>query len=337
MDAAILAHGKFPNGAKTATGVMRYGDHDIVAILDRDKAGTRVHDHAPGLPDAPIVEDMESVGEADTLIIGIAPVGGEFDDSWRSDIKTALEHGCEVISGLHQYLSDDEEFVQLADEHGGTLTDVRQPSDDLSVADGVADRVDATVIETVGTDCSTGKMTTTWELVEALEQAGYDAAPIPTGQTGIIVDGWGEPVDAVVADYIAGAVERMILERGDDHDFLIVEGQGSLFHPAYSGVTCGMLHGAMPDALILCHAADRERINKFERFGIPRLSDCVELYEDVAAPVHEASVVGMSMNTADLEETAYAEAYLRTVEAEVGVPATDVIRMGAEPLVDEIT
>lgn len=336
MDVAILAHGKFPERAKTATGVMRYSDHDVRAILDRDRAGTRVHDHATWLPDAPIVAGMDEVDEADALIIGIAPVGGSLQDDWRPDIRTALERGCEVISGLHDHLADDEEFTTLAAEHGGTLTDVRRPSPDLSVADGVADRVDATVIATVGTDCSTGKMTTTWELVEALQAADHDAAPIPTGQTGIIVDGWGEPVDAVLADYIAGAVERMILERGNTHDILVVEGQGSLAHPAYSGVTCGMLHGAMPDGLILCHEADREQVNKFERFAIPRLSRYVELYEEVAAPVHETSVIGAAINTAGLEEDAYADAYLRSVEAEIGVPATDVIRKGPGPLVEEI-
>lgn len=337
MDVAILAHDKFPGNAKTATGVMRYGDYDVRAVIDRALAGSRVHDHAPGLPDAPIVERMDDIeDDIDALIIGIAPVGGDFADHWRPDVRTALTRGCEVIAGLHDYLAADEEFARLATEHGGELTDVRRPSEGLDVAEGIAHDVDATVIATVGTDCSTGKMTTTWELIAALRRREYDVAPIPTGQTGIIIDGWGEPVDAVKADYMAGAVEEMILERGQTNDFLVVEGQGSLAHPAYSGVTCGILHGAMPDALILCHVAGRDQVSEFERFAIPRLSKYSELYETMSAPVHGAEVVGAAINTAHMTDEAYAEAYLQTVETELDMPATDVIRFGPDPLVDVI-
>ncbi len=335
MRVAILAHGKFPDHAKTATGVMRYGNQDVVAVLDRERAGTSVREYADWLPDAPIVAGMEDVEDVDALLIGIAPIGGGFDESWREDVHNALSRGCDVIAGLHDRLSSHEEFAALAAETGATIEDVRVPSDDIGVAEGRADEVDATVIKTVGTDCSTGKFTTTFELVQELRDAGFDAAAIPTGQTGIMVEGWGEPVDAVVADYVAGAVERMILERGNEHEILVVEGQGSLVHPAYSGVTCGMLHGAMPDGLILCHDPRRQCVNGFERFPIPPLEKYARLYESVAAPVAASEIIGVATNTSQMNETA-ARLHLEDIESELGVPAADVIRFGTDPLVDAI-
>ncbi|HMB51617.1 MAG TPA: DUF1611 domain-containing protein, partial [Natronoarchaeum rubrum] len=269
MRVAILAHEKFPGDAKTALGVLRYGDHDVVAVLDRDSAGTQVDDHVDDVQDAPIVSGMSAVDASiDALIIGVAPIGGGFDESWRADVVTALERGCDVIAGLHYFLSEDEEFARLAEEHGGELRDVRKPPDDLTVSQGRTDEVDAEVILTVGTDCNTGKMTTTMELARAAAEAGHDAAVVPTGQTGIMIEGWGIPIDRTISDFTAGAVERMIREVGDDHDYLFVEGQGSIVHPAYSAVTCGILHGAMPDKLVLCHEAGREAIHGYESFDI---------------------------------------------------------------------
>ena len=157
---AILAHEKFPDRAKTALGVIRYGGDEIVAVLDRDNAGSSVTDHVSDVQDAPIVDSFAAIdNDVDALLIGIAPIGGGFDESWRDDVETAIRAGCDIIAGLHYFLNEDEELVSLAEEHGVELVDVRKPKDDLTVSQGIADQVDAHVALTVGTDCSVGKMT----------------------------------------------------------------------------------------------------------------------------------------------------------------------------------
>ncbi len=337
MRVAILAHEKFPDRAKTALGVLRYADYEAVAVLDRETAGQRVNDFVPDVQDAPIRESMADLeaDEVDALLIGIAPIGGGFEESWRADVRTALERGCDVISGLHYFLDEDEEFVKLAAENDCELRDVRKPSDDLTVSQGVADEVDAEVILTVGTDCSVGKMTVSMELARDAREAGYDAAVIPTGQTGIMIEGWGNPIDRVVSDFTAGAVEEMILEKGDEHDYLFVEGQGSIVHPAYSAVTCGILHGAMADKLVLCHDAGREVVHGYESFPLPDLSTYIDLYESLAAPVADSEIVAGALNTSDLEDDAAREAADEYADA-IDVPATDVVRFDSETVLDAL-
>jgi len=336
MRIALLAHEKFPDRAKTAVGVLRYGDHDVVAVVDRDNAGKRVNDLIDDVPDAPIVASMSDVAdEVDGLLIGIAPIGGGFDESWRPDVRNALERGLEVISGLHYFLAEDDEFADLAAEHGGELWDVRKPSPDLTVADGVADEVSAEVVLTVGTDCSVGKMTTTLELVAAAEDAGYDAAFVPTGQTGIMIAGWGNPIDRVVSDFTAGAVEEMILEVGDDHDVVFVEGQGSIVHPAYSAVTCGILHGSMADKLVICHEHGRDSVHGYDQ-DLPPLPEYVSLYESLAAPVSDTEVVAGALNTRDVEGDDAARDAVESYSEAIGVPATDPVRFGMDEVLGDV-
>jgi uncharacterized NAD-dependent epimerase/dehydratase family protein len=337
MRVAILAHEQFPERAKTALGVLRYADHDVVAVLDRDNAGRRVADFRPDVRDAPIVDSLAAVDDPiDALLIGVAPIGGGFEESWRPEVRAALERGADVIAGLHYFLSEDEEFAALAAEEGCELRDVRRPPDDLTVAEGRAGAVDADVVLTVGTDCSTGKMTTALELVRAARDDGIDAAFVPTGQTGIVIEGWGIPVDRTVSDFTAGAVERMVCDRGEDHDLLVVEGQGSIVHPAYSAVTCGVIHGAMPDALVLCHAVGRDAIHGYESVAVPPLSDVAALYESLARPVHEAAVVAGSLNTAALDRESAARDAVADFEADIDAPATDPIRFGTGEVLDAI-
>ncbi|MFC6989387.1 DUF1611 domain-containing protein [Haloplanus sp. GCM10025708] len=336
---AILAHEKFPDRAKTAVGVLRYADYDVAAVLDRDRPGTRTADHVPDVQDAPVVADMDAaleLGDLDALLIGIAPIGGGFDESWRADVRTALEHGCDVVAGLHYFLREDEEFADLAAMHGAELHDVREPHPDVGVSEGVADEVDADVVLTVGTDCSTGKMTATLELVQAAREAGIDAGFVPTGQTGIMIAGWGNPIDRVVSDFTAGAVEEMILEKGDEHEMLFVEGQGSIVHPAYSAVTCGILHGAMADALVLCHVEGKEVIHGYEEFELPSVETYVDLYEDLAAPVSEAAVVAGMLNTSSVEGDAAAREVLDAYAEKLDAPATDPIRFDAAEVLDAL-
>jgi uncharacterized NAD-dependent epimerase/dehydratase family protein len=342
MDIAILAHERFPDRAKTATGILRYGNQTIRAVLDRSSAGSRTTDHRSDLSDAPIVAGIEDIpaidtSELDALVIGIAPIGGGFEESWRADVRGALERGCDVISGLHYFLTEDEEFAALAAEHGGDLIDVRKPPDDLTVSEGRAGGVEASVALTVGTDCSVGKMTVSYELVAAARAAGLDAAVIPTGQTAIMIEGWGIPVDRTIGDFAAGAVESMVLEHGDDYDLLVVEGQGSLFHPAYSPVTAATIHGSMADSLVLCHAAGRERVHGYESFSLPSIEGAVSLYESFAAPVTQSRVVAGALNTSALDSGAASDALAEYGRAlGEGVPAIDPVRFGAEAILGAI-
>jgi len=334
----LLAHDKFAEGdeSKTARGLLRYGDYDVRAVLDRSAAGRRVSDLYPDGPDVPIVAGMDEVdAEVDALVVGVASVGGQFDESWRPDVRAALRRGSTVVAGLHDFLSEDEEFAVLAEAHGGALRDVRRPPDDLSVGRGVADRVDATVVLTVGTDCAVGKKTTALELTEAARARGDSAAFVPTGQTGVLIAGRGTVVDAVPSDFVAGAVEDMILDLGDDHDWLFVEGQGTIVHPGYSAVSCGLLHGAMPDALVLCHVAGRETLHGYDAFALPPLREYVRLHEALARPVRPTRVAAGALNTSALAPDAARQAVDRYASA-LDRPAADPLRFGAAPLLDAL-
>lgn len=332
MRVALLVHETFPERAKTAVGLLRYGDDEVVAVLDRTLAGDRVRDHVPDVQNAPIVSGIDDVEEPiDALVIGIAPIGGGFDETWRDDVRGALERGADVIAGLHAFLADDEEFVRLADEHDCELRDLRRPPDDLTVSDGTASEVDADVVLTVGTDCSSGKMTTTFELAAAARERGVDAGVVPTGQTGIAIENYGIAVDRVISDFTAGAVERMVEDRAAEYDVLFVEGQGAIGHPAYSGVTTSILHGAMPDRLVLCHVADRDAVHGYEHVPIPPVGEYADLYESMADPVASADVVAGALNTQRLDDDAAGAAVERFAEA-IDAPATDPVRFDASEI-----
>jgi uncharacterized NAD-dependent epimerase/dehydratase family protein len=235
-------------------------------------------------------------------------------------------------------LSDDPVLAQRARERGRRIHDLRRPPPDLPVAAGRAKEVEAFVVLTVGTDCNVGKMTAQLELTKRLNQGGLRTRFVATGQTGIMIEGWGIAVDAVVADFIAGAAERLVLEGSKDADIVLVEGQGSINHPGYSGVTCGLIHGACPDAMILCHQVTREYIGDYRQakwLRIPPLSEYVTLYETVAAAVHKSPVIGISLNTYDMTDDAARRA-CEAAARETGLPATDPIRFGAEPLVEAV-
>lgn len=337
MKVAILAHEQFPERAKTAVGVLRYGDQDVVAVLDRETAGTTVSDHLPDLggSNVPIVEGVDDAPAFDALLIGIAPIGGGFDESWRPDVRGAIERDADVVSGLHYFLNDDAEFAELAEKKGVELHDVRDPPADLTVASGTARELDCEIVLTVGTDCSTGKMTTTLELVEAAREAGLNAGFAPTGQTGIMIDGGGIAIDRTISDFAAGATERLIEERADEYDYLFVEGQGSIVHPAYSAVTCGILHGSQPDHLVLCHEAGREVIHGYESFSIPDPAVIAGLYLDLAAPVAPTTLLGGALNTAGMDPEAAEgalDAYAETLDA----PVVDPVRNGADSLIEQL-
>ena len=220
----------------------------------------------------------------------------------------------------------------------GSRRDARKPPANIPVATGLAKDVDALVVLTVGTDCNVGKMTAQLQIVSQLKARGVRTNFVATGQTGIMIEGWGTAVDAVVADFIAGATEQIVLRGAKDADVVLVEGQGSINHPGYSGVTLGLLHGACPSAMILCHQPTRQYIGDYREASwvkIPPLSEYVRMYEAIGSMVHPTKVIGIALNTFDMDELS-ARAACEAAARETGVPATDPVRFDPAPLVDAI-
>ncbi|UPV76025.1 DUF1611 domain-containing protein [Halorussus limi] len=289
----VLAEGEFGRpGGKTANGVVSHSElFEARAVVDSTHAGRDVDevlDH-PGRSDVPVVASVEEAltvaPEAEALVVGVAPAGGELPEEWKADIRDAIRAGCDVVSGLHVFLGEQDEWRGLADEAGVRLFDVRKPpaEDELRVGDGRVDDLDATVVLTLGTDCAVGKRTTTFELYRAAREAGLDAGWVATGQTGIMVGAHrGVVVDRVPADFTAGAVEDSVCGVAEDHDIVFVEGQAALSHRAYSGVTLSLLHGAWPDAVVLAHDPDRERRTHFERFSVGLPEAEIDLIESLS-------------------------------------------------------
>ena len=326
--------------SKTANAVIRYHPSRVVAVLDRQLAGQTSEQVLGFGGDIPVVASIaDGVARgANSVLIGIAPQGGQLPEEWRDWLREALESGCDIVSGLHSFLADDPVLADAARRHGRSILDARRPPADLPVADGQARDVDALVVLTVGTDCNVGKMTAQLQLVQALNDRGLRTRFVPTGQTGIMIEGWGIAVDAVVADFIAGAAEQLVLRGARGADVVLVEGQGSINHPGYSGVTLGLLHGSCPSALILCHQPSRQYLGDYRHASwvrIPPLAEYVRLYETIGGAVHPTRVIGVALNTFDLDEAA-AVAACESARRETGLPATDPVRFDPGPLVDAI-
>ena len=322
-----------PLYGKTMRGVLRYRREDVVAILD----STRVGETEDGVPIVSAVAEAMPLGPT-TALVGVVTQGGYFPPAWIELLHACVEHGLDIENGLHVFLADDPELRRLAEEQGVELRDLRRPPAELSTATGENLSVDATIVLTVGSDCAIGKMTVSCELDLEARRRGLRSVFVPTGQTGMVIGGWGIAVDAVVADFIAGAAERLVLEGRDrGGELLWVEGQGSLLHPVFSGVALGLYHGSAPHLLVLCHEAGRTEI---EGAGggphpIPPLGELVELHERLALPARPARVVAVALNTRALREDE-ARAAIETAEEETGLPADDPVRFGAAKLVDAV-
>jgi len=330
----ILAEEKSgdPHYGKTARGIIRYGPHPVVAILDSRRAG----ELEQGIPVVATVEDALRFRPT-TAVVGVATQGGRFPPAWRELLKSSIVGGLDVESGLHEFVSDDPELVELARRHGVELRDLRKPPEGLNVPTGANFEVDAAVVLTVGSDCAIGKKTVAVELDLEARRRGLDSVFVPTGQTGIAIAGWGIAVDAVVADFLAGAAERLVVqgaERGGK--LLFVEGQGSLVHPMYSGVTLGLVHGCAPHAFVLCHLAGATEIEGCPGHPIPSLRELVELHERIALPRRPAKVACIALNTAPLASDEEAREAIAAVEEETGLPTDDPVRFGARRLLDSV-
>jgi len=328
----ILAEGYSgdPHYGKTARGVIRYGPDPVVALLDSERAG-EVQD---GIPIVGAVDDALRFDPTHALV-GVATQGGRFPPAWRELLKSCIGQGLHVVSGLHEFLGDDPELTELARRHDVTLTDLRRPPEDLNVPTGENLTHGARVVHTVGSDCAIGKKTMALELDLEARRRGLASVFVPTGQTGIAIAGWGIAVDAVVADFLAGAGERLVVEGARRGDVLWVEGQGAICHPLYSGVTLGLLHGCAPHALVLCHRPGTTEIEGCPGHPIPPLPELVAIYEAVSLPARRARVVAIALNTSGLDE-AEARAAAAGVEAETGLTADDPVRFGAGALLDAV-
>ena len=330
----VLAEGKSgdPHYGKTARGVIRYSPHPVVAVLD----STRVGETMDGIPVVGTVEEALPF-EPTTAIVGVATQGGRFPPAWRELLKSAIAGGLDVESGLHEFISEDPELSELAARHDVELRDLRKPPPGLSVPTGANLEVPARIVLTVGSDCAIGKKTVAVELDLEARKRGLKSVFVPTGQTGIAIAGWGIAVDAVISDFLAGAAEWLVVEgarRGGE--LLFVEGQGSLAHPAYSGVTLGLVHGSAPHLFVLCHKAGATEVEGFPGHPLPSLSELVELHERISLPARPAKVAAIAVNTAELDDEA-AHAAIAAAADETGLPADDPVRFGAGRLVDAVT
>jgi uncharacterized NAD-dependent epimerase/dehydratase family protein len=327
---AVLAEGWFANShAKTAHGLIRYGNDEVVCVMDSTLAGKRVANVLPDLGrDAPLVGTLEESLELSptSVLVGLAPAGGRLPAEWMETLRAAADAGLEIVSGLHQRLAP--EFP------GKPIWDVREPPEDIPLFSGEGFEVGPKVALTVGTDSAIGKMTATLEIEHAAREAGLSPEFVPTGQTGIIIAGWGICVDAVVSDFVAGASEQLVLEAArTSPDLILVEGQGSLGHPAYSGVTLGLMHGSCPDCLVLCSADPHAEVFR----GVPRPSPArvARLYEEVASLIKPAPVVAVSLNTRGLDQEE-ARDLIDAVSDETGLPTADPFRGSAAPILEAV-
>jgi uncharacterized NAD-dependent epimerase/dehydratase family protein len=271
-----------------------------------------------------------------TAIVGVVTQGGRFPADWRELLKNCVVNGLDLENGLHVRLKEIPELVELAEEHGVDLRDLREPPPNLSTATGANLDVDAKIVLTVGSDCAIGKMTATCELDLEARKRGLRSVFVPTGQTGIAIAGWGIAVDAVVSDFLAGAAERLVVDGAKRGDLLWVEGQGAILHPIYSGVALGLMHGSAPHAYVLCHEVGRTTVEgDATNSPIAPLADLVHLHEEMSLRLRPAKVACIAINTAYVSEAEAKEA-IASAEAETGLPADDPVRFGAAKLLDSV-
>jgi D-glutamate N-acetyltransferase len=317
--------------AKTAVSLLRYRPEHVVAVLDADEAGSSAQSVLGVGGDTPIIGSLDQVTGADTLLIGIATAGGVLPEPMRAVVLDAIGRGMNIESGLHTFLCDDPEISQAARAASVTLNDVRK-NDQRAVAQRNNINDTCLRIQTVGNDCSVGKMVVAIELADALQRGGQDAQFVATGQTGIMIEGSGIPIDCVVADFINGAAEKLVLDN-QHHRIIVIEGQASLVQPRYSSVTLGLLHGCVPHGLIMCYEMGRQNVYGMDHLPIPPMKNVISLYEQAADHLHPCKIVGVAMNSKDVSDTADVEDERKRLRDQLGLPVCDVIRHGPDELV----
>lgn len=322
-----------PVPAKTATCILRYRGDEVVAVFDRTQAGKTAGELLGVGGSTPIIGDLAEAAGADTLLVGIAPSGGRAPAAWKPILLGAIERGMRIVSGLHDFLGDDPELAAAARQHGVEIEDVRKNSEhDVASRQGI--REDCLRVLTIGNDCSVGKMLTALEIANAMKRRGSDAKFVATGQTGIMVEGDGCPIDCVVSDFLSGAVEKLVL-KNQHHDTLIVEGQATITHPRYSSVSLGLLHGSLPHGMICVYEAGRENVMGMPHLKAPSVEEVIEAYERFAALAMPSRVIAVAMNSRRLSADE-AEQERERMRERTGLPVADPIRHGCDDFVDAI-
>ena len=315
-----------PIDAKTAFGLRDWCPEDVVGEWSLPSSTVTL--------DLPRLTPSEAAGRgAGSLVIGIAPFGGALPEAWLDDLVAALDAGLDVVSGLHTRLTLIPRLVAAAGRHGAALVDVRHPTRAFPAASG-RKRGGKRVL-TVGTDCALGKKYAALALTRALRRLGCDATFRATGQTGLLIAGEWIVIDAVVADFVAGAAEVLSPDNAPDH-WDVIEGQGSLFHPAYAGVTLGLLHGSQPDAFVLCHDPRRLELDGYPGFAVPPLDEAIRRYVEAGRLTNpRVRCAGISVNSSGLDEATWA-AYATQVSAELRLPVADPMRGGVDAIAREL-
>ena len=322
-----------PRAAKTAVCVIRYCPEQVAALFDRQLVGQSAEDVLGVGRDVTVVDSLDAVEGANTLLLGTAPVGGRLPDAWRPVILEAIARGFDVVSGLHDFLKDDPEFAEAARNSGVRLVDLRDSDEhDVATQDGI--RPECLRILTMANATSCGKMVTSVELAAGLKRAGVDAKFVATGQTGILIEGDGCPIDRVISDFVAGAAENLV-RANQHHDVIVVEGQGALSDFRYSAVTLGLLHGSRPDGIILGTQMGRDYLDDSERFPVVPIDQLRPFIETAANFAHPCRSIGVAVNGRDFSDDEVA-AECERLEDLLGLPACDVIRHGPEKLVQAV-
>jgi len=321
--------------AKTAVSVMRYLPQEVCCVLD----GVATGQHLPSLVGVgegiPIVATLREAlkFKPNTLLIGIAPVGGKLPAAWRRTLVRAMAAGLDIISGLHHFVGEDPVLARAAKKHRRRIWDVRSVPDEMECSKNVAKDLKCKRVLTVGTDANMGKMSVSLELTAEARRRGWDAEFIATGQTGMIISGAGICIDRTISDFTNGAIEREVVNR-KRREILFIEGQGSIGHPAYSAVSLGLLHGCAPDGMILVHCPTRKVTTSVET-PIAPLPLMVELHEKLAGLLCPSKVVGIALNTFGMKDAGARKAVAKA-ERETRLPASDVFRYGCGKLMDAL-
>jgi uncharacterized NAD-dependent epimerase/dehydratase family protein len=330
----ILAEKKFgPLTSKMANGTIRYLNEEVVAVIDSANAGKTVEAVLGFGGDIPVYGTLDEAfrHNPNTLLIGISPPGGRFPSAWYPLVINAIQNKLHIISGLHEYLSEIAEFTVLAEKYRVRIVDLRKHKKPDLLARGIARKFRSKIILTVGTHGNIGKMTTTIELVREMQDRGKSADWVATGQIGILIKGKGVPVDSIKGDFISGNVEAAIASADGNYEYVFVEGQGTLQHLGYSATALGLLHGTLPDAMILCHRTDIG----VSKFGVNTddLSRMIRLHEEMVSFVKPSKVVGICLNTYNLPDDK-SMAIINEIQKTTGLPATDPIKYGTGNIID---
>tara|TARA_Y100000817_G_C16857916_1_gene544729 strand:+ start:1 stop:1038 length:1038 start_codon:yes stop_codon:yes gene_type:complete len=332
----VLCHDAF-NYIKNKTGNMliRYRPDEVVAVIDREKVGSNCEEEVGVGGDTPVLANFNASLhlKPDTLVIGNATQGGFISEEYRQEIINAINAGCDVISGMHQFLNDDDDLRSRAEERGVQLIDLRMPPSPPHFPTGSWQNRKIPVLLIVGTDCDTGKMTTAWELSKRLKDRGRKIEFIGTGQTGILLSGSGVPIDAVKADFMAGEIEYLIDNVPNDTELIIVEGQGALTNQFYAGVTLGLMHGAMPDYMLMTH--DPTRDLDVTDFPMTTMKHVMDLHIDLMKSFKQSKFIGINLLTFAFDDQK-ALKIIEDSQKEFAMEATDLIRFGDKGLLDAI-